>query len=175
VTSSAAPSRATTTPIARTKSESGRALTEFVARLIRLRRDHPVLSCQHFLLGEKEVAPGIQEIDWFDERGEHLSPQDWDNGEARAFSIRRASLRDDGKVEVASLLLNASHEPIDFHLAAPRSYPRQVILDSADPSAPERELAGDDVYTVQDRAAVLLLGLIDPKAASGPEPAGEPG
>jgi hypothetical protein len=53
------------------------------------------------------------------------------------------------------------------------------VLDSADPDAPERDLVGEDTYTVQDRAAVLLLGLIDakPAASEAPaskEPAGEP-
>ena len=117
-----------------------------------------MLSCQRFLNGDRQVAPGVKEIDWFDERGEHLSPDDWGNPEARALVMRRAARLADGRVEVATLLLNGAHAPIAFRLPPPADFVRRVLVDSGDPQVFGRELGGDEDYEVQDRAAVLLIG-----------------
>ena len=140
------------------RSEAGQALIAFTARLIRLRREHPALSCQRFLNGDTEVTPDLREIDWFDERGEHLSSQDWGNAEGRALVMRRAARLANGRIEVATLLLNGAQAPIAFSLPPPTDFVRRVLVNSADPQAPEHELSGEDTYEVQDRAAVLLIG-----------------
>ncbi len=142
------------------RSHEGRCLTDFTARLIHLRRAHPVLSSRTFLYGEQELAPGVRELDWFDERGLNISPDDWNNGEGRALAMRRSARIGRGEIEVSTLLLNASSAPLTFKLPPPADFVRRVLIDSADPGAPEHELSGDDVYLVQDRAAVLLLGRI---------------
>ena len=53
----------------------GSALTAFVARLIALRRDHPVLRAPRFLHGQDEPAPGIADIAWFDGLGRTMSAE----------------------------------------------------------------------------------------------------
>ncbi|WP_158914320.1 glycogen debranching protein GlgX [Caulobacter sp. S45] len=140
------------------RSPEGGALTDFIARLIRLRREHPVLACKDFLHGDKELIPGVREIDWFDERGANLSPDDWRNPEGRALVMRRA-VRVPGGVQVATLLMNGGGTPMSFRLPPPTDFKRVVMLDSADPGVSERDMQGDDVYEVQDRAAVLMIGL----------------
>jgi glycogen operon protein len=137
-------------------SEPGQALTAFVARLIALRKAYPPLRSQTFLYGQVEPAPGVLDIDWFDERGDHLSPEDWNNPDGRALTMRRAALRDDGRVEVITLLLNASANPIAFTLPAPHTFNRRILIDSAAPEAPEREIEGDVTVEVGAHAAVLL-------------------
>ena len=52
------------------RAPRARLLTDFVARLIALRHEHPVLRCATFLHGRDEPAPGMLDIAWFDEHGE---------------------------------------------------------------------------------------------------------
>jgi glycogen operon protein len=138
------------------EGEEGKALFAFTARLIALRKAHPVLRASTFLYGQDSPGFGINDIEWWDERGQQLSREDWDNPEGRALVMRRASLREDGRVEALTLLLNASEDAIDFTLPAP-SAPRQVLIDSAQP---EREpfTIGDD-YRVEAHSAALVCWL----------------
>ena len=136
------------------RSEEGEALTRFVARLAEMRRRHPVLRSAVFLHGNEEAAEGLPDIDWWDERGVHLEAEDWDNGEGRALLMRRAERQADGSVVAVSLLMNASEDPLTFHLPPP-DVPRRLLIDSAHPDA-----AGNvevrDTYLLGARAAALL-------------------
>ena len=141
-------------------SEAGEALTAFTARLTCLRRQYPVLHARSFLYGQEEVAPGVLDVDWFDERGEHLSSEDWNNAQGRALTMRRASRMEDGSIEVMTLLMNASENPLAFVLPEPATFSRRLLIDSADPTAPERDLDAGDRIEVQDRSAVLFVGAL---------------
>jgi glycogen operon protein len=136
------------------RSVQGEELTRFVARLAQLRRDHPVLRSGVFLHGQEEAAEGLPDIDWWDERGVHLAPEDWDNGEGRALLMRRAERREDGSLEAVSLLLNASEEALSFKLPPPQ-VPRRLLIDSAHPEAEARDDI-QDTYVLAPRAAALL-------------------
>ncbi|MCY0096927.1 glycogen debranching protein GlgX [Hoeflea ulvae] len=98
------------------ESEHGRKLTEFVGRLTAVRRDYPLIRANRFLHGEVEVAPGILDIDWFDERGEHLSEEDWNNAEGRALVMRRCRRKPDGSLETVTMLMNGSGDTLTFRL-----------------------------------------------------------
>ena len=135
-------------------SPEGEAMTRFVARLTALRRRYPGLRSGHFLHGHHETAPGVPDIDWFDERGENLSAEDWDNHEGRALLMRRSRRNDDGSIETLSLLLNASEETLTFILPPP-AIARRVLIDSAQPEADEHEIT--DSYELAAHAAALLL------------------
>ena len=139
----------------RLESERGHAASDFVRRLAAVRRQYPLLRATRFLHGEVEIAPGILDIDWFDERGEHLSEADWHNPEGRALVMRRMRRREDGTLESMTMLLNASPTPLTFNLPPPH-LDRRMVIDSADPLAPERELG--ETVEVQDRAVVLVVG-----------------
>ncbi len=135
------------------EGEAGQALFDFIARLIALRRSHPVLRASTFLYGQDGPGSGVGDIEWWDERGNPLSEEDWNNPEGRALAMRRAHRLEDGRVEALSLLLNASDAPIDFHLSAP-SASHEVLIDSAQPEREAFEIAGD--YGVQAHSAVLV-------------------
>jgi len=137
-------------------SPRGQELSDFVQRLADVRRRYPLIHAGHFLHGEVDVAPGIKDIDWYDERGEHMSEQDWQNADGRALVMRRARRCEDGQLEVVTMLMNASHEPLTFRLPPPHGLERRMILDSAAPTSPESEV-GDEIV-VQDRAAVIVVG-----------------
>jgi glycogen operon protein len=137
------------------ESERGHAFSDFVRRLTAIRRHYPLVRANYFLHGEVEVAPGILDIDWFDERGQHLTPEDWHNVEGKALMMRRVRLLPDGRLEALAMLMNASPSPLTFTLPTP-GLTRKLVIDSADPQAEEREIG--DTIEVQDRAVVLVVG-----------------
>ena len=150
---------------AQARSQAGEALTAFTARLIALRRQYPVLHSRNFLYGQEEVAPGLLDVSWFDERGQVLSMDDWGNPQGRALVMRRAEACRDGSIQVLTMLMNASEYALDFTLPEPATFSRRQLLDSADPDAAERELEAGETLKVQDRAVVLFAGVIEAPAA----------
>jgi glycogen operon protein len=133
----------------------GEAMTAFVARAIALRREHPLLRQAHFLFGDRDVLPGVHDVDWFDEHGEPLSPEAWQDPEARAFAVRRAGPGLDGEIEVLLMMLNASAHAVTFTAAAPH-FAWSVLLDSAHPEDAPHALP--DVSLEVAAHALVVLG-----------------
>src|SRR5215470_686165 len=134
-------------------SPEGQALTAFVTRLIALRRDYPVLRSRRFLHSRHVMAPGIKDIAWFDERGESISPEAWNNPEQRVLTVRRAEETPGGAVDILTLCLNPSNEDRRF-LLPPPTLPARVLIDSARPDVSEQPIAGNEIEVLA-RGAVL--------------------
>ena len=99
----------------------------------------------------------MQDLQWFDERGHPLSPDDWNNPEGRALVMRRALRTEDGRVETVTLLLNGSADALPFHLPEPQGE-RTVLIDSARPEQGEVTIA--DSYEVGPQSAVLVTRIV---------------
>jgi glycogen operon protein len=140
----------------RALSPAGAELTDFVSRLISVRRQHAVFRARHFLHGHDEIAPGVLDIDWFDERGGKLSPQDWRNSEGRALVMGLAAR--DGTVEFLMLMMNASDRTLDFTL--PRKFQWRLLIDSAEPQEQQREVS-EKSYKLQDRATAIFVANLE--------------
>ena len=138
------------------ESEEGRALSDFVRRLAAIRQRYPLIRGDRFLHGDGEVAANILDIDWFDERGAHLTPQDWHNADGRALTMRRARRKADGTLETVTMLLNGGAECLTFHLPPPAELERRLLIDSADPQLTERKVA--NTVDVQAHAAMIVVG-----------------
>ncbi|TXC70403.1 glycogen debranching protein GlgX [Sphingomonas ginsenosidivorax] len=136
------------------KSPEGEALIDFTARLVALRRDYPMLRAGNFLYGDETPAEGLRDIEWWDERGEQLSPEDWQNTNGRALAMRRACELANGEIQVISLLLNASEGPLTFHMPPPNDVVRTVLIDSAKPEQQATDIG--ETYEVAPQGAVLL-------------------
>ncbi len=132
----------------------GVALTAYVARLIALRREHPVLRCPVFLHGRAYPAPGVADIAWFDQTGATISIEAWNDIEQRTLILRRSMRIAERKVTILNLLMNPGDQPCDFQLPPPHLASR-VLLDSADAEAHERPVTGNEV-PVAAHSAVLL-------------------
>jgi isoamylase len=142
------------------KTPEGEALIDFTARLAALRRDYPMLRAGNFLYGEDTPAEGLKDIEWWDERGVQLSPEDWENTNGRALTMRRAALCEDGRIQVVSLLLNASEGPLTFTMPPPSEVERMVLIDSAKPDQPPMPIT--DSYDLAPQGAALLSWTMDP-------------
>jgi isoamylase len=138
-------------------SPPGAALTAYVARLIALRREHPVLRCPQFLHGREHPAPGVADIAWFDQSGATISVEGWNDIGQRTLTMRRSMQISETKVTILNLLMNPADQLSCFRLAPPH-LPARVLLDSADPELHERPVAGDEVH-VAAQSAVLLYSL----------------
>ena len=135
-------------------SPAGSAMAAYVARLIALRRAHPVLRCGRFLHGEVQPAPDIADIAWFDEDGKTISVEGWNDPGQRTLVLRRAMAGEAGRVDILTLLLNPTGEARDFRLPPPHRAGR-ILLDSAAPDAKERDVPGA-VVAVGAHSAVLV-------------------
>lgn len=129
------------------------ALTAFVARLIAVRRKHPVFRPRSFLHGQDQIAPGVPDMDWLDERGARLSPEDWGNDQGRALAMALAS-NGDGAAEFALLLMNAAGNALEF--ALPSGFNWRLLIDSAEPNKMPHEIV-EKSYRLQDRAAAIVI------------------
>ncbi|MDB5727814.1 MAG: glgX, partial [Noviherbaspirillum sp.] len=134
-------------------SDEGKSLIDYVSRLIALRRRFEALQGGRYLHGA-EIAPGIADIAWFDERGQVLSPEAWQNPEARALAVRRATLGADGQPEMVLLLVNAGHDPIEFSFPPPEMR-LHLLIDSAAPDSPGRKFEEHSVM-VQGHSVMLF-------------------
>ena len=139
----------------RASSPQGQVLTAFVTRLIALRRGYPVLRSRRFLHGRTEPAPGIKDIAWFDERGESISPEAWNNPELRVLTVRRAQELPDGAVDILTLCLNPSNEDRRFVLPPP-VLPARVLVDSTKPDTTDELDVGNNEIDVRAHGAVLV-------------------
>ena len=135
-------------------SPEGQVLRNFVARLLALRRSYPVLHARHFKHGKEEPAPGIADISWFDQHGQPISVEAWNNPNERAIVLRRGQRASGGQVAALTLLLNPTGENLPFRLPVPH-VPTRVLIDTVDPAAPERDLKSDQIE-VAARTAVQL-------------------
>jgi isoamylase len=138
-------------------------LTEFVARLCRLRRDHPALRRRRFFRAAPAAAGGRDDLDWLRPDGRPMTAGDWAAPYARALAMSMSGAGEDGAPDDVPLLLavNAWWEPVGFRLpdAGPaRAWVR--ALDTGDPavgrSGPSPPIDPSAVLPVGPRSLVLL-------------------
>ena len=131
------------------------AFTAYVARLIALRREYPVLHCPVFLHGTAEPAPQIRDIAWFDQHGEPISPTAWNDPEQRTLILRRTMANGDGTVSILTLLLNPTAEDRRFQLPTPL-LPSRVLMDSATGNDARGALHGASTHVTAHSALLLI-------------------
>jgi glycogen operon protein len=141
------------------QSPAGQELTAFVQRLIAIRLEHTALRSRHFLHGQKEPAPGILDIAWFDENGARIPDDSWKNSELRLLVLRRASANEDGTASLLTLLLNPTADNCLFKLPEPE-IPTRILVDSAKPAGSESELQGGKIE-VEARSTVLTYAKLE--------------
>ncbi len=141
-------------------AEAGVAQTEFVSRLIAIRREYPTLRCKRFLGTESEIAPSLTELSWWDERGVILDESDWANHEGRVLILRRAARMDDGRIEITAVMLNADAHSLVFKL--PGSYRWRLLIDSSGPTLDSHDIDGGTYELLGHGAAVIVAHLEAP-------------
>ena len=140
-------------------SEAGQRLTQFVRRIVALRREHTALRSRHFLHGHHQPTAGVWDIAWYDVNGELVVERDWKNPDLRLLCLRRATRNADQTVSLLSLLMNPTAEDHVFSLPEP-VIPSRVLADSAQVAAKDIEIK-DNKVGVLAHSTVLTYALME--------------
>ncbi|MFT3687588.1 glycogen debranching protein GlgX [Paenirhodobacter sp.] len=113
-------------------------LMDFVARLVAIRQAHPVLRQRRFLHANIRKQDGMRDLIWRLPSGAEPTTQDWLDAQARCLcvEIRGAAEGPEGEAarEAVLVICNAGEE-VEARLPEGRW---TLLVDSADPDAPER-------------------------------------
>jgi isoamylase len=117
-------------------------LTEFTARLARLRAEHPIFRRQRFFQGRPLRGSGVDDIAWLRPDGHPMSDDDWTGDHTQTLTVHLNGQgipdRDDLGMQIVDdsflLLINAHHQEQTFTMPD-ESYGKgwQAVLDTADP------------------------------------------
>jgi glycogen operon protein len=117
-------------------------LTEFTARLVSLRAEHPIFRRQRFFQGRPIHGSSIDDIAWLRPDGRHMEDGDWTRAQTSSVMIYlngegipdRNQLGERIVDDSFLLLVNAHHQQTTFTLPD-ESYGKvwQTVVDTADP------------------------------------------
>lgn len=144
-----------------------RSLFELTARLIRLRREHPVLRQRAFFNGRPVHPGGLRDLAWFTARGREMTEADWYAPGATLgmfLSGKEMSERDPMGRELSDdsflLILHAHHRAIRFTLpGAPWAESYETVVDTAleeQAAAPGGRRPAGAAVAVPGRSLLLL-------------------
>ena len=143
-------------------------LTDFTARLTKLRREHPVFRRRRFFRGRPVKGSPLEDIGWYTPAGGDMSEEDWETGFARSVAVflnGEAIREPDARGEHVTddqfwLLLNGHHEAIEFVLSDVGAGERwQIEIDTHAPMldvVEERTVKTSEAFRVEARSVVLL-------------------
>lgn len=145
-------------------------LLHFTRRVVKLRKDHPVLRRRRFFYGD--AAHGgeskLQEIGWLRPSGEHMRDEDWTAWYARSLmvyvnghAISEPDRRGEKIVDNSFLLLvNASEEDIEFTIPTEptgTSKAWKVVIDTQPTKGLPRKLKPKAKVEVESHSLCLLM------------------
>ena len=145
-------------------------LLHFTRRVVKLRKDHPVLLRRRFFYGD--AAHGgeskLQEIGWLRPSGEHMRDEDWTAWYARSLmvyvnghAISEPDRRGEKIVDNSFLLLvNASEEDIEFTIPTEptgTSKAWKVVIDTQPTKGLPRKLKPKAKVEVESHSLCLLM------------------
>ena len=145
-------------------------LLHFTRKVIKLRKDHPVLRRRRFFYGD--AAHGgeskLQEIGWLRPSGEHMRDEDWTAWYARSLmvyvnghAISEPDRRGEKIVDNSFLLLvNASEEDIEFTIPTEptgTSKAWKVVIDTQPTKGLPRKLKPKAKVEVESHSLCLLM------------------
>lgn len=148
-----------------------KALTDFTAKLIKFRDDHPVLSSARFMHGKRRDAYHVKDIMWFNHEGKEKTEEEWAK---RAHELPKEKSKSVGVVfnqaaahkikrglrgERLFVVFNSNAEDVRYTLprvAGGQGWER--VLDTSEPDmTPDgKEHAPKSEYTVPARSVVVF-------------------
>ncbi len=157
-------------------SENDRALLDFTRKLVRLRREEPVLRRRKFFQGRQIRGSEVKDLTWFRSDGREMTDDDW-SSRAKSLGLRLAGDAIDEQDEMGSrivgdtllILINNADHPVDFSL--PGFGPEtdavwETMFDTARPNVAEKERhMGNTAIPLTDHSIVLLRirEMLDPE------------
>lgn len=145
------------------------ALKEFVARLIDLRRAHPIFRRPKFFQGRKIRGTEIRDIMWFAPNGCEMTDEEWNHSFVRCLSMLLSGdamdVRDAQGEPIRDntflLMLNAHYEEVNFTLPGQEGVKWELVLDTQlDDGFAESgciRTSGDEVALIERSLALFQL------------------
>ena len=156
-------------------SPEQKSFLEFVQKIVRIRKTHPVLKRRKFFHGRKIRGSEIKDISWFSPSGHEMTDEEWDSDFVRCLGVR---LSGDAISEVDArgnpivgetllVLLNAHYETVPFVLPAHRKGTQwHLLADTAENGESRRRSSrGGRIYSIQDRSMAIFS--LNPRTARG--------
>jgi glycogen operon protein len=146
------------------QADAQRSLTEFTSRLVRLRRQCPVLRQNRFLTGEQS-PDGLKDVKWLSAAGHELTSDEWADHNLRCFGMlidgralaAGAESAPSRNCDTLLILMNAEAERKRFTLPSCSCFPGwSVIVDTARPEVRRESRPAGKRLTV-DRQSIVLL------------------
>jgi len=145
--------------------------TEFTARLIAFRREHPIFRRPKFFQGREVRGAGVKDLVWLNPAGNEMSDEEWGTSFVKTLGVLLCGdtldVRDwrDQPItdETFLMLLNASHEAIDFTLPNQAAQRWGLVLDTADERGfvePGAEHPAGEKLSLSGRSFVLLRRIV---------------
>ena len=144
------------------EAEAGRALADFSARLLALRKELPVLRRNRFLAGAFFEDIGVQDSIWFTPAGEEMQAPHWEDPQTRSFALLLDGRAPASAIPVeahdASVLLvfNAWQDAVPFTLPAPPAGAWTLKIDTADPALGVDDAMTRDEYLATGRSVLVF-------------------
>ena len=143
------------------------AQTEFTMRLIALRREHPIFRRPKFFQGREVRGAGVKDIVWLNPGGQEMGDDEWGSHFVKTLGVLLCGdaldVRDwhgqPIKDATFLMLLNASHEAVDFTLPTQGAQRWTTILDTVEERGfleEPTEHAGGETLPLAGRSFVLL-------------------
>jgi isoamylase len=129
-------------------------LTDFVARLIKLRRESG-LAHDHFLQGEVMPETTRKDIAWYRADGQEMTEPDWHFPDARFLAVVV-----DGGLRPALIFLNAHFEKLTVHIPSVPGIGAWVMeISTVEPDGKGKErLQPEQAFDMPERCLLLMLG-----------------
>jgi isoamylase len=143
----------------------GRALAEFVRKLIMLRHALPMLRRGLFLTGAYDEELGVKDVSWLTPAATEMTEENWNDGNARCLGVlfdgraQETGIRRVGSDSTLLIILNAHTEIVPFTLPAALGGSRWVrLIDTSDPDGEALALRDfGHAYDAPSRALLFFL------------------
>lgn len=144
-------------------SAEGRALREFVRKVIATRKAFPILHRSRFVVGTINSELDVKDVTWLAPSGAEMTTADWENPGTRCFGMlldgraQETGVKRQGSDATLLMIYNAHYETVEFLLpeaAQGRSWAR--LIDTHEPEAPLSIFPFGHQYAAAGRSMVAL-------------------
>ncbi len=145
--------------------EARLALLEFTAKMIRLRREQPVLQRRGFFQGAHIWDSAFKDLAWFRPDGAEITPKDWEDSQLRSLAVLLGGdaipMPDERGNRVVGdtllVLINAHSQPLTFTLpAAEWGIDWETVIDTAHAEPVQGRTPAGGTVDLAPRALAVL-------------------
>jgi isoamylase len=143
----------------------GRALLEFVRRLIAIRKAYPILHRGRFLSGQHNAELDVKDVTWLTPDAAEMTQAQWGDPHTKCLGMvldgraQPTGIRQRGADATLLLIMNAHHDVVNFKLPeVPEGKQWRCLIDTNLPGTPETpQFPFGEVYQVTGRSSLLFV------------------